>query len=98
MSVCVCVCLCVGFIFMAMNSIMNRAFELLAIEFSKRLTTPITLFFVSSLLLSYSYADKFLVDHQGKPFKRYVPTVAPFDMKEDIEQLLKEKENGGDDK
>jgi glutathione peroxidase-family protein len=36
--------------------------------------------------------DKFLVDHEGTPFKRYVPTVEPNDMKEDIETLLTKKE------
>lgn len=34
---------------------------------------------------------KFLIDHEGKPYKRYNST-APFDMKEDIEMLLKKKE------
>ena len=36
--------------------------------------------------------DKFLVDYEGTPYKRFVPTVAPFDMKDDIETLLKKKE------
>ncbi|KAG7349883.1 glutathione S-transferase domain containing protein [Nitzschia inconspicua] len=38
--------------------------------------------------------NKFLVDHTGTPIKRFVPTVAPFDMKDDIESLLKKKEGG----
>lgn len=32
---------------------------------------------------------KFLVDRQGKVFKRYAPNVEPKDMSKDIEQLLK---------
>lgn len=35
---------------------------------------------------------KFLVDHEGKPYKRYGPPTPPFDLKEDIEYLLKKKE------
>lgn len=35
---------------------------------------------------------KFLVDHEGKPFKRYGPTVPPKALKKDIEELLKAKE------
>lgn len=35
---------------------------------------------------------KFLVDHEGKPFKRFSPTHNPNDMKDDIEELLKRKE------
>jgi len=35
---------------------------------------------------------KFLVDHEGVPFKRYGPTTEPFAMKDDIESLLKKKE------
>jgi len=31
---------------------------------------------------------KFLLDREGKPVKRYGPTTPPFDMKEDIEELL----------
>ncbi|KAG7373878.1 glutathione peroxidase [Nitzschia inconspicua] len=38
--------------------------------------------------------NKFLVDHTGTPIKRFVPTVAPFDIKDDIESLLKKKEGG----
>jgi glutathione peroxidase-family protein len=34
---------------------------------------------------------KFLVDHEGKPYKRYTST-APNDMIDDIEMLLKKKE------
>lgn len=37
---------------------------------------------------------KFLVDHEGMPFKRYGPKTNPEDMKDDIEQLLA-KRNGG---
>jgi hypothetical protein len=33
------------------------------------------------------------VDHKGSPYKRFVPTVAPFDMKDDIELLFAKKEN-----
>ena len=32
---------------------------------------------------------KFLVDHEGKPYKRFSPKASPFTMKEDIEELLK---------
>ena len=35
---------------------------------------------------------KFLVDHEGNPYKRYSPMVPPFSMKEDIEVLLRKKE------
>lgn len=31
---------------------------------------------------------KFLVDRQGKPFKRYAPTTTPADLEKDIEALL----------
>ena len=34
---------------------------------------------------------KFLVDHEGTPFKRYGPKTEPFAIKEDIEALLKKK-------
>lgn len=34
--------------------------------------------------------EKFLVTHDGKPYKRYSPQCSPFAMREDIEQLLKE--------
>jgi len=36
---------------------------------------------------------KFLIDHEGKPYKRYGPKTPPFAMKDDIEELLKRKEN-----
>lgn len=36
---------------------------------------------------------KFLVDHEGVPYARYSTQTPPFDMKEDIEKLLKKKEN-----
>lgn len=32
---------------------------------------------------------KFLVDHEGTPYKRYGPKTSPFDIKPDIEELLK---------
>jgi glutathione peroxidase len=35
---------------------------------------------------------KFLVDHEGKPFKRYGPMIDPVDIRADIEHLLKIKE------
>lgn len=35
---------------------------------------------------------KFLVDHEGNPYKRFGPTENPEDMKDDIEELLKKKE------
>jgi len=35
---------------------------------------------------------KFLVDHEGKPFKRYSPKTPPLSIKDDIEELLKKKE------
>jgi glutathione peroxidase-family protein len=35
---------------------------------------------------------KFLVDHEGKPFKRYGPTTDPVSIKGDIEKLIKNKE------
>ena len=38
---------------------------------------------------------KFLVDHEGTPFKRYSPKTSPNDMVPDIEELLKKKEAGG---
>ena len=34
---------------------------------------------------------KFLVDYQGNPYKRFGPTTEPFAMKEDIEELLKQR-------
>lgn len=36
---------------------------------------------------------KFLIDHEGKPFKRYSPTAPPVSLKDDIETLLKRKES-----
>jgi glutathione peroxidase-family protein len=38
------------------------------------------------------YAAKFLVDHEGVPYKRFSPKTPPFDLKGDIEALLKKKE------
>lgn len=38
---------------------------------------------------------KFLVDHNGVPFKRYSHRTPPFDMKGDIETLLRNKETLG---
>lgn len=35
---------------------------------------------------------KFMVDHEGNPFKRYGPKTNPEDMVADIEELLKKKE------
>lgn len=35
---------------------------------------------------------KFLVDHEGEPFKRYGPQTNPDDMIHDIEELLRKKE------
>lgn len=35
---------------------------------------------------------KFLVDHEGTPYKRFGCQTPPFDMKESIEILLKKKE------
>ena len=35
---------------------------------------------------------KFLVDHEGKAYKRFSPQASPFTMKEDIEELLKKAE------
>jgi glutathione peroxidase-family protein len=43
---------------------------------------------------SFCKQDKFLVDHEGNPYKRFVPTVAPMDMVEDIESLLNKKDGG----
>ena len=36
--------------------------------------------------------DKFLVDHEGNPYKRFGPTVDPKAMTDDIETLLKRRE------
>lgn len=36
-------------------------------------------------------AGKFLVDHEGTPFKRYPPKTCPFEIKADIEKLLANK-------
>ena len=38
---------------------------------------------------------KFLVDHEGTPFKRYGPKINPEDMAKDIEELLAKRNNGG---
>lgn len=35
---------------------------------------------------------KFLVDHEGTPYKRFGPKTPPLSMKDDIETLLKKKE------
>jgi glutathione peroxidase len=35
---------------------------------------------------------KFMVDHEGNPFKRYGPKTNPEDMKSDIEELLAKRE------
>ena len=35
---------------------------------------------------------KFLVDHEGAPYKRFGPKTNPNDMVTDIEELLKKKE------
>lgn len=39
---------------------------------------------------------KFLIDHEGTPYKRYSPQKAPLDIKDDIELLLKKKEGSGE--
>lgn len=36
---------------------------------------------------------KFLIDHEGTPFKRYGPKTNPEDLGSDIEQLLKKMED-----
>lgn len=41
---------------------------------------------------------KFLVDHEGTPFRRYATGVAPDDMRPDIEALLKKKEESSQKK
>lgn len=38
---------------------------------------------------------KFLVDHEGTPFKRYGPKTEPDAIKADIEELLKKREEAG---
>lgn len=43
-------------------------------------------------LIKWNFA-KFLVDHEGVPYKRYSPTTNPEDMTKDIEALL-QKRNG----
>ena len=35
---------------------------------------------------------KFLIDHEGKAFKRYGPKTSPIDMEKDIKKLLNQKE------
>jgi len=35
---------------------------------------------------------KFLVSHQGEPYKRYDPTTSPDSLRDDIESLLQKKE------
>jgi len=40
---------------------------------------------------------KFLVSHEGIPYKRFGSTEDPFSMKDDIEHLLKKKEEGEED-
>ena len=35
---------------------------------------------------------KFLVDHEGNPYKRFSPKISPLEMKEDVELLIKKKE------
>ena len=35
---------------------------------------------------------KFLVDHEGTPYKRFGPMTSPLSIKDDIETLLKKKE------
>jgi len=37
--------------------------------------------------------EKFLIDHEGNPYKRYTTQTTPFEMKDDIEMLLKKKES-----
>ena len=37
---------------------------------------------------------KFLVDHEGTPYKRFGPKTSPLSIKDDIEALLKKKEEG----
>jgi glutathione peroxidase len=36
--------------------------------------------------------QKFLIDHEGNPYKRFGTSEAPFTMKDSIELLLKKKE------
>jgi len=36
---------------------------------------------------------KFLIDHEGKAYKRYEPRASPFSMKGDIEELLAKRNN-----
>lgn len=43
------------------------------------------------IVVAFSTA-KFLVDHEGVPYKRYSPKTPPFDLKGDIESLLTKKE------
>lgn len=41
--------------------------------------------------ISWNFA-KFLIDHNGNPYKRYDPETSPFEMKNDIEILMNAKE------
>lgn len=34
--------------------------------------------------------SKFLIDHNGKPVKRFLPSVAPLELSADIERLMSE--------
>ena len=34
--------------------------------------------------------EKFLIDHRGRPRKRYTPSFKPLDIKDDIRELVKE--------
>lgn len=54
-------------------------------HFSDAATTRLTLFVFAF------FKAKFLVDHEGKTYKRYDPKTPPFDMKDDIEMLLKKR-------
>jgi glutathione peroxidase-family protein len=38
------------------------------------------------------FSEHFLIDHEGNPYKRYAGKNDPFDLKDDIEHLLKKKE------
>jgi glutathione peroxidase-family protein len=55
----------------------------------------VTVLDVSSFSLKLTHVDfmiaKFLIDHEGKPFRRYDPKTPPLDLKGDIEELLKKK-------
>ena len=73
-----------------MKSHVRMKSEIIFLE--KWIAKTMFLYLTPTLLETISGVCVVLVDHEGKPFKRYNHARSPFTMKDDIEELLRRKE------